>query len=122
MALTPASRTRNVEGLSEAERARVRDFLQGAVYCWCKNRPREWFALRDLMGGDNFFWQGTPMMALWDKHNGSSADPLTEAAKDAGWLLKEVIIADRRTFETRTEALVRHYRWTGDDGVDEDAE
>ena len=120
MALVPNSSTRKVRGLSEADRIRIRDFLQGAVYCWCKNRKKEWFALRDLMGGDNFFWQGTPMIALWKKHKGKTADPVKEAAKDGGWLLKRVIVDDRRKFETKQEGLVRHYRWTGDDGVDEE--
>jgi len=117
MALSVTSSVRKVGGITPAQDELICAFLQGAVYCWCKNRRDEWFALRDLMGGDNFFWRGTPLIVLWDKHNGRAADPLKEAAKDAGWLLKKVIDADRRTFESREEGLVKQYRWTGADGV-----
>lgn len=120
MALVPPSEIRNVSGLSEEDRRRICDYLQGAVYCWCKNRKNEWFALRDLMGGDNYFWSGTPLIALWNKHNGRSTDPEAEAAKDGGWLLKRVVDSDRRTFETKEEAFTRQYRWTGADGSVED--
>ena len=44
----------------------MRAFLQGAVYCWCKNRKDEWFAARDLLGGDNYYWQSSPLMPLYD--------------------------------------------------------
>ena len=36
-----------------------------------------------------------------------------EAGKDAGWLLKSVISADKRLFETKVESLIRQYRWIG---------
>lgn len=120
MALIPPSPIYTVNGISPEEEQRIRDFLQGSVYCWCKNRANEWFALRDLMGGTNYFWRGTPLIALWNKHKiaGLSNDDAVEAAaKDGGWLLKRVIDDDRRTFETNKEALVRMYRWTGNDGL-----
>ncbi len=117
MALVVQSAVRKVTALSVTEEDQICAFLQGAVYCWCKNRRDEWFALRDLMGGDNFFWRGTPLIALWNKHNGRAADPVKEAAKDAGWLLKKVIDTDRRMFESKEKGLVKQYRWTGADGV-----
>ncbi len=123
MSLKPPSRVQTVNGISPEEHREIRNFLQGAVYCWCKNREGEWFALRDLMGGANYFWRGTPLIALWNKHKIaglSNDDAVTAAAIDGGWLLKRVIDDDRRTFETKEEALVRHYRWTGIDGVVED--
>ena len=52
---------RDVHGIPEEQKQRIIDFLQGAVYCWCKNRKDEWFTTRDLLGGDNYFWQGTPL-------------------------------------------------------------
>ena len=82
MALTSDARLKNVTRLLPADRDRILDFLQGGVYCWCKNRPTEWFSLRDLMGGENFFWQGTPLIALWIKHNGRSRDPVKGAGVD----------------------------------------
>lgn len=33
---------RNVNFLSEVKLHDIENFLQGAVYCWCKNRPDGW--------------------------------------------------------------------------------
>lgn len=113
MAIIGNSRLRRVTGLSAADRDRILDFLQGAVYCWCKNRERaEWFSLRDLMGGENFFWAGTPLITLWRKHDGRSRNPVKAAGIDGGWLLKRVIVIDRRTFRTRlADSFIREYQW-----------
>jgi len=113
MAIIGNSRLRHVTRLSAADRDRILDFLQGAVYCWCKNKERtDWFSLRNLMGGENFFWAGTPLIALWQKHNGRSRNPVKSAGIDGGWLLKRVIVNDRRTFQTRSApSQIREYRW-----------
>ena len=113
MSLNVESELRNVTGISEEEKRRIKDFLQGGVYCWCKNRKDEWFSLRDLMGGDNFYWQGTPLLPLYLKHENNNDDPVKAAGRDGGWLLKAVIDEDKRLFETREEALIRQYRWIG---------
>ncbi|EGQ9561703.1 TPA: hypothetical protein GRI74_24300 [Vibrio parahaemolyticus] len=106
---------RGITGVSDEKQASIKAFLQGAVYCWCKNRKDEWFSLRDLMGGDNFYWQGTPLISLYEKHEAKgSDDPVKDAGKDAGWLLKSVIGSDRRQFDTKKEDLIRKYRWTGE--------
>ncbi|GAB1473162.1 hypothetical protein MASR2M69_06030 [Bacteroidota bacterium] len=34
--------------------------------------------------GDNYYWQRTPMIALYNK-----SEDTEQARKDAGWLLKE---------------------------------
>lgn len=115
--LTPHSELRRVSGLSDEEGRAVRAFLQGAVYCWCKNRPREWFSLRDLTGGDNALWRGTPLYVLREKHRLRTADALKAASIDCGWLLKQTLQEDRRVFETTELNLVRKYRWTGDHGM-----
>ena len=96
------------------EKQRIRDFLQGAVYCWCKNRQDEWFSLRILMGGENYDWNGTPLMALYEKQvkagvSGQAA--VDQAGKEGGWLLKRVISDDDRVFETKEEEQNRKYRW-----------
>lgn len=101
---------RNVNDISDEERNAIMSFLQGAVYCWCKNRKDEWFNIRDLMGGDNFDWVGTPLYALYEKYEDISDDPIQAAGKDAGWLLKAVINVDNRNFETKKE-FIRSYRW-----------
>lgn len=110
MGLIEKSVVRNVTGLDN-KKPRIMDFLQGAVYCWCKNRKDEWFSLRDLMGGDNYYWEATPLIFLYNKYKTKASDPVKEAAKDAGWLLKEVIDNDKRQFETKVESLTRKYRW-----------
>lgn len=118
MSLNPESQSRAVHGISPEAYQRIYDFLQGAVYCWCKNHAGH-FGLRDLMGGTNFFWARTPLIALWHKQKArglSDDDALTAAAIDAGWILKKVIRDDRRTFSHTKEGLVRKYHWTGDDG------
>ncbi len=115
MALNETTQLRSVKGITERENLRIQDFLQGAIYCWCKNRKNEWFSLRDLMGGDNYYWQGTPLLPLYEKHEGINNDPVKEAGKDAGWLLKTVICNDKRLFDTKKESLIRHYRWACED-------
>jgi hypothetical protein len=113
MSLTPPSEIRNVTDISDHENQRIRDFLQGAVYCWCKNRNDEWFALRYLMGGPNFDWSATPLNVLYEKHlnRGKNEDQAVEdAGKDCGWLVKSVINDDDRQFETITEEQTRKYR------------
>lgn len=107
--LLQKSELREVYGITNEQRQRIMDFLQGAVYCWCKNRKDEWFAARDLLGGDNYYWQETPMYALYEK-----SEDVELAAKDAGWLLKMVINSDKRTFETQKD-YVRQYRWNGEE-------
>ena len=73
--LKDPSQLRNVNGISEQESQRIKDFLQGAVYCWCKNKKGDWFSLRDLMGGDNFYWEDTPLIPLYEKHKTKKVDP-----------------------------------------------
>lgn len=110
--LQQASQLRNVNGISKEDTQRIEDFLQGAVYCWCKNNKGKWFSLRDLMGGDNFYWQRTPLMPLYHKHEIDKGNPIKEAGKDAGWILKSVLANDKREFESKKENLIRKYRWT----------
>ena len=68
MSLIPISEIRDVSAITKAEKQRIYDFLQGGIYCWCKNRPHEWFAIKDLLGGENFDWNGTPLIVLYHKH------------------------------------------------------
>jgi len=113
MALTEHSKSRTVTGISEMQKHQIMNFLQGAVYCWCKNRFKEPFAMKDLMGDKNKDWEGTPLIELYKKHinlGKSSDDAFCEAAKDSGWLLKTVIINDRRLFKLHRN-YVLHYTW-----------
>jgi len=101
---------RQVHGLSEEEVREICAYLQGAVYCWCNIRKGEWFKAQDFLGGDNTFWQGTPVYRLYERLLPQGHDYAHEqAAKDAGRILKSVLDEDSRTFETR-EGFVREYR------------
>jgi len=98
--------------LPQPDKDRIYDFLQGAVYCWCKDGPKHWFSLRDLMGGANTNWTGTPLQPLYDKQVANGAtDPVKEAGKEGGRLLLDVIVKDTRQFETKKESLIRQYKW-----------
>lgn len=114
MTLIQKSVIRNVKRITDEQKQRIYDYLQGAAYCWCKNRSEEWFSVRNLFGGDNFDWTGTPLIVLYDKHKAkgkSDADAISGAGKDAGWILKRILEDDQRNFETKKEELVRKYKW-----------
>jgi hypothetical protein len=116
MALNPSSELRDVTGITESDKALIKAFMQGAVYSWAKNRKDEAFAVRDLVGGENFEWSGTPLYVLYEKHIGqgkNSAEAIEAAAKDLGWLTKTVLAEDKRTFIPSKSELVSHYRWVG---------
>lgn len=114
MTLSTTSDLRSVSGLSDDERGLIKAFLQGAVYCWVKNRSGEWFAARDLLGGENTNWADTPLQRLYNKHmedGKSDNDAFDAAAVDAGWLLKAVLSEDSRMFEMNDATYTNTYRW-----------
>lgn len=116
MTLIPDSEQRETSGLTDTERMAIKAFLQGAAYCWVKNRSGEPFAARDLVGGENNDWADTPLQILYDRHiaNGKAPDMAFEAAAiDVGWLLKAVLNADRRTFSVEKAGWGNSYRWIG---------
>ena len=116
--LRPPSDLREVHGITDEQRAAICHFMQGAIYSWAKNRPNEAFAVRDLMGGENFFWEGTPLIMLYEKHIalGKSYDSAIEdAAKDLGWLVKSVLSNDKRTYTVEKAGLVNSYAWVGNE-------
>jgi hypothetical protein len=116
--LRPESEVRRVTGISEEETMAIKNFMQGAVYSWVKNRRDEAFAVHDLMGGENFHWHGTPLMALYDKHASAGKDDAAAneaAGRDLGWLVKAVLSADKRTFEASHNGYVNSYRWVGNE-------
>jgi len=116
MSLTVESPLREVTGLSDLDEARIKAYLQGAIYSWVKNCERRPFAARDLVGGVNNDWYGTPLYALYAKQLqlGKQGDEAEKAAGiDLGWLLKTVANEDKRQFEKDTDGLSATYRWTG---------
>lgn len=110
---------RNVHGFSPREIERMLDYLLGAVQVWCRDRHGEWFAARDLLGGANYYWQGTPLMRLYEYYmEQSDVDDVysvRQAGRAAGHLLKRVLIEDtKRIYETR-QGFTREYRWVGEE-------
>lgn len=102
-----------VHGIEPDDMQRIRDFLQGAIYCWCKNRKGKWFTARDLLGGDNFYWEHYPLGVLYFRYikaGHSETYSFEQAAKDAGRILKNVLADDDRTFETKG-GYTRRYLW-----------
>ncbi len=97
---------------------KINAYIQGAVYCWCKNvrdikGNNLWFIAAHLFGGDNFFWEETPLFVLykWHLKNGA-ADPVNMAGRDVGHILKSLIDKNPRIFHTRP-GYRREYLWTG---------
>lgn len=118
MSLIPDSEVREVSGITIEQNRLIKAFLQGAVYSWVKNRKDEQFAARDLVGGENFEWEGTPLFALYLKHINSgkeNIEAIEAAGKDAGWLLKAVLFEDRRHFEVGRSGLTAGYVWVGNE-------
>lgn len=118
MPLVPASQLRKVRGITQEQASLIKAFLQGAVYSWAKNRKGEQFAVRDLVGGDNFEWCGTPLIVLYEKHIALGKDnisALASAAKDLGWLLKAVLDADKRHYTIGRSGLTAGYKWIGNE-------
>lgn len=118
MALTVESKLRKEFGIPNDNLILIKAFLQGAVYSWVKNRKDEVFAARDLVGGENFDWTGTPLYCLYQKHieqGKTNQKAIDEAGKDVGWILKAVLHEDKRTFETCDRGLSNGYRWLGNE-------
>ena len=102
------------EWLSAIDEALICSFLQGAVYEWCEKRRSEPFAARDFVGDKNYFWQGTPLIVLYNHYYGQYPDndyAVTQAGRALGHLLKRVIVEDKRIFSTEIRNRVRHYQW-----------
>ena len=97
--------------ISKEEKERILCFIQGAVYSFCKNNQGKEFAARDLFGGVNNDWGGTPLQVLYNWHANNNADnPEDLAGKDVGWLLLEVIKNDSRKFN-KIKEHVNYYEW-----------
>ena len=116
MALSEQSKLRQSFGVRDENLVAIKAFLQGSVYCWIKNRKDEVFAARDLVGGENYEWGGTPLIVLYEKHislGKNSEDAVTEAGKDLGWILKLVLHEDERTFDSCDAGMAKGYKWDG---------
>jgi len=112
MAIEPFTKIHHVYEVDE-NLPTMRAFLLGAVRSWTKNRPNETFALRDLVGGDNWEWRNTPLYPLFQKHerkDKTNEQAMSDAAKDAGWLLKSVLNDDDRQYRVVDAGLTNGYQ------------
>ena len=98
--------------MADHQKQKIFDFLQGAVYCHCNQRKNEQFHCRDLIGGENADWNGTPLQAIYEYRLGcNSPNPVDAAGQDAGWFLKEVLRRDSRKFEAADGDRSKCYIW-----------
>lgn len=117
MLLTP-SRMRYNYAISAEELERIKDYLQGAVRAWIRDRPNKTFTTRDLVGGANRDWNGTPPQCLYNRHiarRNNHQYAMKQAAIDLGWILKTVLQDDPRTFESCNAGRTRGYKWIGNE-------
>ncbi len=109
-----------VAQIDKNQRELIEAFVQGAVYCHCKiSEKGTSFAARDLFGGDNYYWQGTPLIALYQWHENNDADdPVGMAGKDLGWILLGVLAKDKRHF-SKSKEYTNVYEWLYLEGVED---
>ena len=97
--LTTKESFRTVRGLSQSQLNDIKDFLQEKIDSWvCTTRGAR-FSVRSFLGGENADWGETPMQVLYDRLLPKGHDyAYKQAAKDAGHILKMVVIEDERKF------------------------
>lgn len=111
-------RGKHVRGISQECLDKMIAQLKGLVVGYCTNNPYRQFSVRNILGGENFVWVGTPLQGLYDKHineGKSDAEAIAAAGQDAGRLLKRAIIEMKgRTFVLGDAGLANGYIWKGD--------
>ena len=104
----------DVRGISVTDKALIGAFMQGAIYSWIKDAKKgDRFAVRDLVGGANKYWDGTPLHVLFLKHKAlkkSDAAANKQAGIELGWLVKTLLEADKRRFR-QIRGFVNTYEW-----------
>lgn len=101
-----------MSGLDDNQKIGIKEFLRGKVDDWIANCNGDEFAARDLVGGANRNWSGTPLESIYRKHIslGKSEKAANKAAGvDLGWLFKTMLYEDKRKFSSRKK-YVWHYR------------
>ena len=110
----------SVSGIKPEELEAMLHHLDGLVRGYVIGRKGVVFTIRDILGGDNFVWTGTPLQRLYeiyDEAGYSEEDCIKCAGQAAGRLLKRVIIEiDGMTFELHeaVDGRVNGYAWRGD--------
>ncbi|MFA9485794.1 MULTISPECIES: hypothetical protein [unclassified Moraxella] len=102
-------------------------YLQGMVNLWCAVCGDKPFSARDFIGGENYDWKGTPLMAAWEgrynhyrrEYPDETSENLAEwthgqCAKDVGHLLKQVLIKHRQRHFVSLKGFGNAYQWIKD--------
>jgi len=98
-----SSKLNLVADLSNDEINAIKNFLQGAVFCWCKNcteknGEQRWFNLRDLIGeASPISWKDAPLIKLYEWHKEYN-DYDYRSSMDAGKILRSLIHSNKRFF------------------------
>jgi len=126
MVLDPLTKIRKVRGIASYQEDEIKRFMQGAIYAWSKNYPGLPFAVYDLMGGKNYRWEGTPLIALFQKHTSqgkNDQEAIRAAGRDLGWIVKRVVCNDKRRYligkKRGKSGLVASYLWDGIEPYDD---
>ncbi|GHT17865.1 hypothetical protein AGMMS4956_21390 [Bacteroidia bacterium] len=113
--LTKDISIREVQGILPEKKQRIRDFLQGAVYCWCNsNSQNDPFCVANLVGGNNYYWQETPLSDLFKHYKtlySSNEKGFSMARLAVGSLLEEVLSKDKRLYAVEKRGERNFYRW-----------
>lgn len=123
----PVESAKQIHSISQPEQEKIEAFLQGCVYTWCNiHAEPEKFCAADFVGGTNYYWQGTPLCTLFKsrlkqyrkEYPKETEEQLVtrataQAGIDLGWILKSVLINDKRSFTTHEGFHSAHYTWDG---------
>ena len=122
----PVKSANQINSISNQDFDKIQDYLQGCVYTWCNKKGKEPFCAADFAGGTNYYWQGTPLFPLFSSRSEQyqreypqeNEEQLNERAVkqagiDLGWILKSVLIKDKRTFTTHEGFHFAYYTWDG---------
>ena len=99
----------------------IETYLNGAVYANIRNHRGDGykFTFRDLFGGPNWEWSDTPLSPIWElclaDKNGDEDAAYKFSARVAGFILKNVLIKDRRTFKQDSGYATQSYSWVDGD-------
>lgn len=120
----PVKSANQIDSISQPEQEKIEKFLQGCVYAWCNTKKEEAFCAANFVGGTNKDWKGTPPHTLFnsrleqyrreypqESEKQINARAFDQAGKDLGWILKNVLIKDKRTFNTQKEFHSAYYIW-----------
>ena len=108
----PVESAKQIHSISQPEQEKIEAFLQGCVYTWCNihEKPPK-FCAADFVGGTNKEWIGTPPYTLFSSRFDQYQREYPQ--ESLGWILKNVLINDKRSFTTHEGFHSAYYTWDG---------